>query len=169
MARNFIVKKAEHSTKQRMKEIQFWFIMKQWRLKHIKRLVIGTDYELYIDNMIENFCQLHNIKLTAIQYATSRIHQMFFRPTHLEIALATKYLNLPVRLGMKLGNVGNRKLYIALENYISKEGSYDLEPRFDQEIVQELEKFNRAFNRMFGYSSHISEITDDVYEKEDKV
>ena len=165
MPRKFLVKHASYSTKQRMKEIQFWFIVRQLSQKYKKRIVIAKDHQYYLENIIENFCEANELKTTSIKYAMAKANHQYYKPTHLEVALATKYLDIPVRIAFQLSNISNRKMYAALETYIKKENSYDLEPRFDLEITIELEKFNRAFHQMFGRSQYVSNITEEVYEE----
>ena len=162
--RKFIVKHASYSTKQRMKEIQFWFIIRQLQQKP-KQIKMAQDYEYYIDNIIENFCHLHNIKISTIKYAMAKAHHTHYKPDAIEIALATKYLNIPVRTATILGRIGNKKLYDSLEHYINKLKSPNLQAKFDIEVTIELEKFNRAYNKMFSKSQLISKLTEEIYDE----
>ena len=57
--RQFILKTPTHSTKQRMKEIQFWFIMRVLYLRHYKRIQVPHEYELHIDNIVESLSLLN--------------------------------------------------------------------------------------------------------------
>ena len=164
MPRKFIIKDASYSTKQRMKEVQFWFIIQHLTLRRHKNLEITEDMQYFLDNIIESFCQLNDIKTSTIEYAISKSRYNFYRPSHLEVALASKYLAVPVRIAIKVGGVSNKKMYEELETYIKYHGSYDLKPRFDIEVIMEIEKFNRAYNRMFGKAQYVSTLTKEVYD-----
>ena len=166
MAREFIVKHATYNTKQRMKEIQFHMIIRHLQLFHKRSLRLAKDFEYYLDNIIENFCLMHDIKISVIAYAKSRVHHTHYKPDRVEVALATKYLEMPVRIATTLGKVSNRKMYEALEKYITEEGSYELLPKYDPEVILELEKFNKAYSLMFGHASQVSKITEEVYGNE---
>lgn len=161
--RQFILKTPTHSTKQRMKEVQFWFIMRILYLKHHKRIQVPHEYELYIDNIVESLCLLNNAKPTAIKYAISKINHNTFKPSTTEFGLASKYLNIPMRVIMSASKKGNRTIYSSLENYI-KNGSVDLEPRFDTDILIEIEKFNIGFYRVFNIISSLIEPTKLIYD-----
>jgi len=160
--REFILKKPSHSTKLRMIEVHFWYIIRVLYFKQHKRVTLPHQYELYIDNIIEAVCLLKDVKPTPIKYAISKINSPFHRPTLTEIALATKYLDFSIRNTMYLAKKGSRSIYNALEHYI-KDGSPDLEPRFDQDIYLELEKFNKAIIHMFSDLNYISKTSNLVY------
>lgn len=160
--REFILKKPSHSTKQRMIEVHFWYIMRVLYFRQHKRIQLPHQYELYIDNIIEAVCLLMDVKPTPIKYAISKINSPYHRPTQTEIALGTKYLDISIRNTMYLAKKGSRSIYNVLENYI-KDGSPDLEPRFDQDVYLELEKFNKAIIKMFADLEYISKTSDLVY------
>jgi hypothetical protein len=161
--RQFILKTPTHSTKQRMKEVQFWFIMRVLYLRHYKRIQVPHEYELYIDNIVESLSLLNNAKPTAVKYAISKINHHQFKPSTTELALASKYLDIPMRTIMEASKKGNRSIYRALEEYI-KNGSLDLEPRFDTDILIEIEKFNLGFYKVFNFVSSIIKPTKIIYD-----
>ena len=167
MPRKFVVKHATYNTRQRMKEIQFWFIIRHLKMRQKRTIRMAKDFEYFLDNILENFCQIHDIKISIIKYAIGKANHTHYKPTHTEVALATKYLEIPVRIAVLLGGVGNKKMYDALEQYIKVDNSYDLLPKFDTEVILELEKFNKAYNHMFGLSQHVSKITSETYEEGD--
>lgn len=146
-----------------MKEVQFWFIMEILYLRRYKKKVVPHEYQLYIDSIVDSICMLFGIKSSVIKYAIGKINKTMFLPTNTELILASKYLDIPVRDIMKVSRVGNRKLYTALENYINND-SIDLAPRFDQDVYLEIEKFNKAVEKLLNDINSVSKISSLVYD-----
>ena len=164
----YIVGRATYNTKQRMKEIHFFFIIKQLSLYHKRNIRLAKEFNYYLENIIENFCQIYQIKISTIKYAMNRMHHVHYKPTHLEVGLASKYLDIPFKIAVALGKVSNRVVYRELEKYITQDGHYELLPKFDVEVIIELERFNKAFTHMFKLSNHLCVISEDTYDSDEE-
>ena len=151
MAREFIVGLPAETTKDRMKEVQFYLIHKQLKKEY------GEN--IYLDNIVENLSQLFGCKTTNIHYAIGNLATLAYRPTTLELILANKYLNIGMRTLCGITKRASKTMYNTLERYISEEGHYALNPKFSSSVLADIELFNRGFNKLFGPISDVARIT----------
>lgn len=144
--RQFTMKIPTEPTKNRIKEVQFYLIITQ--IKSYKPHVIN------LDDIIENLALLYDCKITNIEYAITNMGSFINKPTPLELGLAHKYADIPIRSVCALAKVANKTIYDALERYVEN-GSPDLTPKFSPQIIDDIEKFNRGMGQTFERISHV--------------
>lgn len=149
-ARDFIMKTPSYTTKQRIKEVQFWLIVKQLKAEH--------STSIYIDNIIENLSLLFGCKVTNINYAIANLDYMINKPNALELGLANKYVDVQIRTVCRVAKIANKTVYGALEKYVN-EGSPDLVPRLSDTILIDIEKFIVGMSKVFDVISHLVKTT----------
>ena len=150
MAREFIMQKPSYNTKQRIKEVIFWLIIKQIKSEN--------STSLYIDNVIENLALLYNCKVTNINYAIANLEYIVNRPNPVELGLANKYADVQIRTICKVAKVANKTIYNALEDYVN-EGSPELVPRLSDTVLIDIEKFIKGMSVTFEKISHMVKVT----------
>lgn len=146
MPREFIVGLPSYPTKQRMKEVQFYLIMKQ--------LTKNQKDSIYIDNIIENLAQQLGVKISNINYAIGNLETIQFKPTPLELILCAKYIGIKMRTVCSLVGKASRTLYNSLEKYVN-EGHYDIHPKLSPQIIEDIEIFNKGLQTIFGNISEL--------------
>lgn len=151
MARKFIVAIATHSTKNRMKEVQFYLIIQQLQKE------FGEN--IYLENIIENLSEMFGCRTTNIHYAISNLNTLAYKPTTLEFILANKYLKIDIRTLCTITKRASRTMYSTLEHYMTVEEHYSLQPKFSDAILLDIELFNKGINKLFGKISNIANIT----------
>lgn len=161
----FVLQYPTFPTKQRMKEVHFWFAIKTLYFRHHKRLRTTEEEKVYIENLLETFCRLHSINYQRIIYAIEKFNHPHYRPSPLEAALTNYYLNFPIDIIKMVYRIGHPTLTKSIKNYI-KAGSPDVNPRFENEITLEMEKFVKALNFHFLPLKGIVKMEELVYNKE---
>ena len=147
MNREFVLRPPAESTKKRMWEVQFYLTMME--------LTQGTVNDYYIENIIENIMLKAGTKVSILNVAFSELCGRVNKPSPLELIMTNQYLKIPMRSITAVSRVSNRTLYAALEDYIEN-GDYDLEPIFEDDVLEEIRKFNESIRNIFP---HISKLT----------
>jgi hypothetical protein len=123
--------------KKRIIEIQFYIF-----IQSIIRFFNTTTTQFFL----ETLCEILEVKKNIISISASEIIQYKLRPTKLEIAIASRYLEIPFRKVSKYNKTCTKTIYKNLNEYLTHQ--IPLTPKFKDDRHETIEEFLKKFNTM---------------------
>lgn len=138
MKKKYFMPKLSESQVNRLEEIKFYlFVVRMVKL--FEKARTGYDFS----NMVTMFAELNNVDPVTLEQASILITKERNRPSKDDILILTKYQNLPYRFISK-NFAGYRQLYNKIDEFI-KNPEEKLEQRLEDNIVNEIKKFNKNY------------------------
>lgn len=144
---NYLLQEPSEVTKKRMLEIKFYLFMQSFLMKAGNQSTFKTDVLGIIANTF-------NLNTSALLSILNTLEHPQYKPTQKEIVIASKHMNMIVRLVTEQKLVSNGNYYRILQDYID-EGEPSLFPKLTEAMHEQIKLFFDNTTELFKHVSYV--------------